>query len=222
MHPVDAIEEIMIGRGMARFEPVMPKEFTVGRLTPAELLCRKVRENMVGLGYQEMINLYLASKKDFVERMRLSGEDVVEIANPMTESSEIVRPSIIPHLLASEAVSANAVYPHKIFEVGKVAIKDPEDNCGSRTFNALGMLIADREAGFNEIDAHVLAVLYYLSAEPELVPVEDPRFIAGRSAEIRMKGVRIGIMGELHPQVLENWGIQVPCAAAEIHLDSLF
>ena len=135
--------------------------------------------------------------------------------------SKIVRPSIIPHLLASEAVSANAAYPHRIFEVGKVAIKDPDDNYGSRTINALGLLMADREAGFNEIDSHVLALTYYLSAEPELAPVEDPRFIPGRSAEIRLKGARIGIMGELHPQVLENWGIQVPCVAAEIHLDSL-
>jgi phenylalanyl-tRNA synthetase beta chain len=31
----------------------------------------------------------------------------------------------------------------------------------------------------------------------------------------------VGVMGELHPAILENWGIQMPCTAAEIDLDAL-
>ncbi len=106
----------------------------------------------------------------------------------MTESFDMVRNSILPNLLASEAASAHAVYPHRIFEVGKIAVRDPAANEGSHTWNALAFLIADREAGFNEVDAHLLALFYYLSLEPQLVPVEDPRFIAGRAAEIRVNG----------------------------------
>jgi phenylalanyl-tRNA synthetase beta chain len=132
-----------------------------------------------------------------------------------------VRNSIIPSLLSTEAASAHAAYPHRVFEIGKVVRKDPAEREGSRTHDTLGFLIADREAGFSEVDAHVLALLYYLAVEPSLAPVEDPRFIPGRAAEIRVKGRRVGIMGELHPQCLENWGIQMPCAAAEISLDLL-
>ncbi len=55
LHPVDAIEEIMIGRGMDSFAPVMPREFTVGRVLRATEYGRRVRESMIGLGYQEMI-----------------------------------------------------------------------------------------------------------------------------------------------------------------------
>jgi phenylalanyl-tRNA synthetase beta chain len=62
-------------------------------------------------------------------------------------------------------------------------------------------------------------LFYYLSVEPRLSPVEDPRFIPGRAAEISVDGRRVGIMGEVHPRVLANWGIQMPCAAAEIRLD---
>lgn len=219
LHPVDVVEEIMIGRGMDSFTPVMPRDFTVGRISAAEEYGRKVRETMIGLGYQEMIYGYLGSKRDFVERMGIDGEGVIEIANPMTESYDVVRNSIIPNLLASEAESAHAVYPHRIFEIGKVVVKDPGENYGSRTHNTLGFLIADREAGFNEVDAHALALFYYLSLEPRLSPVEDPRFIPGRAAEIRVANKRVGIMGEMHPRVLENWGIQMPCAAAELFLD---
>jgi phenylalanyl-tRNA synthetase beta chain len=174
---------------------------------------------MIGLGYQEMIYGYLGARKDLVERMCLDGADAIEIANPMTESFDMVRNSILPNLLASEAESAHAVYPHRIFEIGKTVERDAKENEGSRTYNSLGFLLADREAGFNEVDAHALALFYYLSLEPRLSPVEDPRFIPGRAAEIHVNGRRVGIMGEVHPRVLSNWGIEMPCAAAELRLD---
>jgi phenylalanyl-tRNA synthetase beta chain len=174
---------------------------------------------MIGLGYQEMIYGYLGSRREFIDRMCIDGSEVVEIENPMTESFDIVRNSILPNLLSSEAVSAHAAYPHRIFEVGKVVLRDQAENHGSRTYNALGFLAADRETGFNEVDAHLLALFYYLSLEPQLVPMEDPRFIPGRAAEIRVKGRRVGFAGEVHPRVLENWGIQMPCAAVELYLD---
>jgi phenylalanyl-tRNA synthetase beta chain len=219
LHPVDAIEEIMIGRGMDSFAPVMPRDFTVGRISAAEEYGRGVREIMIGLGYQEMIYGYLGSKQDIVDRMCRDGAETIAIANPMTESVDTVRDSILPNLLGSEAESAHASYPHRIFEIGKTVVRDHTENYGSRTYNTLGFLIADREAGFNEVDAHVLALFYYLSLEPTLSPVEDPRFIAGRAAEISVNGKRVGIMGEIHPRVLSNWGIEMPCAAVELRLD---
>jgi phenylalanyl-tRNA synthetase beta chain len=219
LHAVDAIEEIVIGRGMDTFAPVMPRDFTVGRVSEAEEYGRRVREIMIGLGYQEMIYGYLGARKDIVERMCVDGADAIEIANPMAESFDTVRNSILPNLLGSEAVSAHATYPHRIFEIGKTVLRDATVNEGSRTYNSLGFLVADREAGFNEVDAHALALFYYLSVEPKLSPVEDPRFIPGRAAAISVGGRRVGIMGEVHPQVLSNWGIEMPCAAAEIHLD---
>lgn len=219
LHPVDVIEEIMIGRGMESFEPVMPREFTVGRISEAEWYARGVRETMIGLGYQEMIYGYLGSRRDFVDRMLIDGADVIQIENPMTESFDIVRNSILPNLLSSESVSAHAAYPHRIFEVGKTVVRDPRENYGSRTHNTLAFLVADRETGFNDVDAHLLALFYYLNLEPRLIPLSDPRFIPGRAAEIRIKDRKAGIMGEIHPAVLENWGIQMPCAAVEVSLD---
>jgi len=42
-----------------------------------------------------------------------------------------------------------------------------------------------------------------------------------RAAAIIYKGKPIGVFGELHPEVLENWGVTVPCTAGEIDLDAL-
>ncbi|HET6451139.1 MAG TPA: phenylalanine--tRNA ligase subunit beta [Spirochaetia bacterium] len=221
LHPVDAIEEIMIGRGMDSFTPVMPRDFTVGRISAAEEYSRRAREIMIGLGYQEMIYGYLGSRRDLVDRMGTDGRDAIEIANPMTESFNMVRNSILPNLLQSEAASAHATYPHRIFEIGKTAVRDPSDNSGTRTDNTLAFLLADREAGFNEVDAHALALFFYLSREPKLAPLDDPRFLPGRAASVSVGGRTVGVMGEIHPQVLSNWGIEMPCAAVELNLDFL-
>ena len=221
MHPVDVIEEIMMGRGVASFEPVFPEAFTMGRLSPQEEFSRKARDVMVGLGFQEMIYNYLGSRQDIIEKMNTDGADALEISNPMTENYEVVRNSILPNLLYTESISANAVYPHKVFEAGRIAKRDDKENYGSVTRQYLSFVIADRAVGFNELAADMAVVLYYLSREYVLEPLDDPRFIKGRAARVLVKGKPVGVMGELHPAVLTAWGVQTPCAAAELDLDLL-
>jgi phenylalanyl-tRNA synthetase beta chain len=231
LHAVDVVEEIAIGRGLDTFEPELPEEFTAGHLTPQTHLARAVREVLVGLGYQEMIFNYLGARRDYTERMNAPQRLLVEVANPMTESYAVVRDSIIPNLLAAEMSSQNAAYPHHMFEVGKVALRDAADPTGSRTVDACTLLVADGTAGFNDASAHLAALLFYLGAEHRLVELDDPRFIPGRAAQVEVAPpaavgqarvwTDIGVIGELHPAVLEQWSIGMPCAAAELHLDVL-
>jgi phenylalanyl-tRNA synthetase beta chain len=221
LHAADVVEDVMIGRCMKNFAPLAPRDFTIGRLTPITYLSRKVKESLIGLGYQEMIYNYLGSGKDFVERMNLDGSRSVRISNPMSENFEYVRDSVLPCLMMSESVSGNAVYPHRIFEVGKVAYRDEKENYGVRTRQHLGFLHADRDANFNVVSSQLQALFYYLSREYVVEEVTDPRFIPGRSASILFKGEKIGIFGELHPSLLDNWGVTMPCTAAEVDLDSL-
>ncbi len=139
----------------------------------------------------------------------------------MSENFEYLRNSIIPSLLGAESVSGNAVYPHLVFEVGKVAFPDPAENYGTRTVNSLGFVASGTDANFNLASSHVAALLYFLFREYTLNATEDPRFIPGRVAEILVGGRSIGVFGEVHPAVLDAWGIQMPCAACEIDLDRL-
>ena len=148
LHPVDVIEEVMIGRGLSSFRPTLPEEFTAGRLTDLELFSRRARALMVGLGYEELMVSYLGSYRDHVERMRAAGNaeldgQVLRIANPISESYAVVRASSLPSLLRCEAASAHAVYPHRLFEVGKVARRDGGDDSGTVTRTHLGFLLAD-------------------------------------------------------------------------------
>ncbi|MCQ2604329.1 MAG: phenylalanine--tRNA ligase subunit beta [Spirochaetia bacterium] len=219
LHSVDAIEDIMIGKGLKNFVPEMPSDFTKGSISRESMLGRKIKNIMVGLGFQEMAYCYLGSAADYIQKMNITPEKVVQISNPMTENFEFVRPSVLPCLLNSESISSNAVYPHNIFEIGKIALIDPSENYGVKTINSLGFLSADKEAGFNSVNSEISALLYYSGVEYELEETEDPRFISGRCAKIMAAGKEIGIMGEVNPVVLENWGIQVPCTAGELNLD---
>jgi len=221
LHSVDIVEDIMMGRGMDSFEPVMPSDSTVGRISPEEEFARKAKDILIGLGFQEMIYNYLGSGKDYIEKMNITGDKHIQIVNPMTENYEFVRASIIPSVLNSEAISANAVYPHNIFEIGKIAFLDSDDNSGTVTKNSLGFLSADRAEGYNQVSSVVSAVFYYLNKDFELIELDDPRFIKGRSAQIVYKGKNVGVFGEISPLVLENWGIQMPSTCCEIDLDIL-
>ncbi len=222
LHPVDVVEDVMIGYGLENFEPTIPRDFTVGRLTPAEELGRKVKDIMVGMGFQEMIYNYLGSRREYVDNMHIKGDKVIMIANPMSENFEAVRPSIIPSLLESESVSGHATYPHRIFEVGKVAYLEPSDNSGTVTRNSLGFMSADGTVTFNDANSFINTLMYFLRVEYSLAaPQDDPRFIPGRCAEIVVGGKRVGIFGEVHPAVLESWGCSMPAVVAEIDLDCL-
>ncbi|MDR0719210.1 MAG: phenylalanine--tRNA ligase subunit beta [Treponema sp.] len=226
LHAVDVMEDVMIGRGLGSFKPQRPGDFTVGRLSPITYFSRRVKEILVGLGYQEMIYNYLGSRKDLVEKMRGDGNRIIRISNPMTENYEYVRDSILASLLESESVSSNAVYPHRIFEAGKVACLDEAENYGTSTRQYLGFLYSDKDVNFNILAAQIQTLFYYLSCQFEVEESGDPRFIPGRAASILYKDLggktsRIGVFGEIHPELLANWGVTMPCAAAEIDIEAL-
>ena len=222
LHAVDIVEDIMIGHGLASFEPVMPEDFTIGRLSPVEEFSRKVKGILIGLGFQEMMYNYLGSKREYIDNMHVSGDDAVFIANPMSENYEVIRPSVLPCLLESESVSGHAVYPHSIFEIGKVTVKDAEDNSGTKTKNSLGLFSSDAAIGYNDAASYINTLMYFLRKEYTLSEVkDDPRFIPGRAAYIVYNGKIAGIFGETHPQVLESWGCSMPSIMAELDLDIL-
>jgi phenylalanyl-tRNA synthetase beta chain len=69
--------------------------------------------------------------------------------------------------------------------------------------------------------AELQTLFYYLAREYDVEESGDSRFIPGRAAAILYKNAPIGIFGELHPELLENWGITVPCTACELDAEAL-
>jgi phenylalanyl-tRNA synthetase beta chain len=237
LHGVDAIEDFAISRGYDAFQPLMPEEFTVGALTPATRFQDLARERALGLGFEEAIGNILTSVEEVRARMRLGEQDdhrplhggpLVRIMNVMNQNYAVLRDWIIPTLLEVERRSTGAVYPHRVFEAGEVAVWDPAANLSARTEQRLAALLVHDKAGFSELQGalHQLLRSFGLGfqAGPRpyaLALVDHPSFIPGRVARVTAAGEDLGLLGELHPDVLVRWGLYAPAVAFELRLDAL-
>jgi phenylalanyl-tRNA synthetase beta chain len=221
MHPVDVIEEVAISRGYDQFKPELPPHFTVGDLSKEEKCSDWVRTFLIGMGFQEMNSNILCSREEIVERMQLDGGGVVEVDNIMSETYAVLRDSLLPSLLKVEAASSKAFYPHQIFEVGEVVRKThPEDDPVTQV--NLGALVAHPGANFSETHTYLEMLFYYMNCVYDLEPISHPSFLEGRVGRIRIEGKGVGFLGEIHPEVLDRWGILTPCSAFEVSLGEFF
>ncbi|MEW6245771.1 MAG: phenylalanine--tRNA ligase subunit beta [Nitrospirota bacterium] len=224
MHAVDVVEDVAISRGYDVFAPVMPSRFTVGGLSRLEQASDRVRDLMIGMGFQEIISNIMASRQELCANMRLSGTEwdkVVEVENVMSQSFACLRQWITPSLLRVEAASSRAFYPHRLFEVGESVVPDQKQETGSRTLVALGALIAHAGANFSEIHSCLDLLLFYLDRPYALEPLSHPSFLEGRAGRIVSGGQALGLVGELHPEVLERWQVSVPAVAFELEVNRL-
>jgi len=227
MHPVDVAEDVAISRGYDSFEPIMPERFTVGKSSPIEGLSRRIRETLIGAGFQECLSLALMSRDALLKNMRLEGvsdEELVEIDNVMSELYSTVRNSLLPSLLSVEAAGSKASYPHRVFEVGEVARVEGAEGASPETITYVNAaaLIAHPKASFSELHSYLDALFFYLGIKYDLEPVAHPSFLEGRTgqviASVRGERTPVGLIGEVHPEVLERWDIAMPTAAFELCL----
>jgi phenylalanyl-tRNA synthetase beta chain len=224
MHAMDVVEDVAISRGYGGFLPVMPSQFTVGGLSRIEEVSDRVRALMVGMGFQEIISNILGSPKDLRDAMQLEGTEwgaLVEVDNVMSQNFSALRQWMLPSLLRVEAASNRAFYPHRMFEAGEVARPDSTHPVGSRTVMVLGGIIAHADAHFSEIHSCLDTLFYYVNQAYSLEPIQHPSFLDGRVGGIMSEGKRVGVIGELHPEVLERWQIGVPAVAFEVELTQL-
>jgi phenylalanyl-tRNA synthetase beta chain len=224
MHPMDVVEDVAISRGYKDFPPVMPAQFTVGGLSRIEQTSDRARELMVGLGFQEIISNILGSPEQYRDAMRLGETEwgkMVEVENVMSLSFSCLRQWMLPSLLRVETASSRAFYPHRLFEAGEVAIPDRTHELGSRTETVLGAMIAHASAHFSEIHSCLDVLFYHLGKEYSLEPVQHPSFLEGRAGRIVVSGGSLGVIGEVHPEVLEQWQIAVPVVAFDVNLSQL-
>lgn len=221
LHPVDIVEDLAISVGYNAFIPEMPSYFTVGKIDPGIAFEDRVRDTILAFGYEEVISNILCNRDEFAVMVREPDRPIVEISNPMNIKFASLRDRILPSLLRVERDSSQAQYPHRIFETGEVTVRDDASSTGCRTQIRVGVLIADREAEFSHVHSCLESLLFSLGQSSRLVQEDIPVFLPGRAARVTVNGHSIGWIGELHPEVLENYSIAMPCAAFELDLDLL-
>jgi phenylalanyl-tRNA synthetase beta chain len=218
LHPVDAIEDYAISVGYGAFVPQMPTGFTVGTLDPLTQVEDRVRDRLIGYGFEEVMTNVLTNRAAETERVARPATGLVEIDNVMSEGYSVLRGSLVPSLLRVEAASATSLYPHRVFEVGECAVADPAQPEGSRTLSAVAALIAHATASFSELQSYLDRLCYDIGLAYKLVPAEKGPFIAGRQASILVGETPVGDIGEVHPETLTLWGLRTPLVVLEMDL----
>eukprot|EP00931_Biecheleriopsis_adriatica_P023818 TRINITY_DN1496_c0_g1_i2.p1 TRINITY_DN1496_c0_g1~~TRINITY_DN1496_c0_g1_i2.p1 ORF type:complete len:630 (-),score=158.80 TRINITY_DN1496_c0_g1_i2:68-1957(-) len=158
----------------------------------------------------------------------------VSVSNPKTKDFEIIRTSVVPGLLKTLAHSKQLPPPIRLFEVGDVVIQEPTAEVGCKNVRRLSCVHANTRSQFALMHGVLDQLMYCLNCEPEheqkenskrlpfrLEPSEDPAFFKGMQAHIIVKGIVVGIVGELHPEVLSSKGfdINMPTSALELNLE---
>lgn len=218
MHMVDLVEDVAIGLGYERLEPVLPDTPGYGGLLNSSKLSTLVRQTMIGLGYTEVVNTTLSNSERDFKWMLIQGEPAVKILNPVSILYDSLRELLMPGLLSNLVTNSRNPYPQRIFELGDVVVRNDSlpERVGRESH--LAFVTCHSSASFSEVKAMLEELLRILSLEAQLSAKDYPFFIPGRGAAIVKDGVEIGFIGELHPSVLENFGLYMPAAGCELNL----
>ena len=221
LHQVDIYEDVAIGFGYNNLKPELPKLFTKGGREKTEIFTNKVREAAVKLGMQEVLNTSLANEREQFEKMGLKKSEVAEIENPVSVDFTILRYWLLPSLLKTLSANQHVSYPQQIFEVSDVVLLDKKEETQTRNVRKISAAISDNRATFQDIASIFDSLMKNLRVKYKLREKKHPSFIGGRCASVIVKSKEVGMIGELNPEVLENWKTEMPVAAFEVIVDEL-
>ncbi|MBI5390782.1 phenylalanine--tRNA ligase subunit beta [Candidatus Woesearchaeota archaeon] len=217
LHAVDIIEDIAIVYDFNKIPEQQLATATIGSAQHIVSTIDTARDLMVGLGFQEILSPFLSNKGILTNNMQ-STEEVVEIDNVMSETYSAVRNSLLPILLELLSKNKHVSYPQKVFEQG---IATKRDRKVIADHELLTGLTTHEKANYTEIRQVLDFVLNMMGVAYQIKEATHPSFLQGRAGKILVQGKEIGFLGEIHPQVLENFNIEMPVAGFEIDIQGL-
>ncbi len=213
----DLCEEIarFYGYNNIRSTLLSGKESMQGRKTYKQSMEDVIRDTMTGCGLNEAYTLSFASPKVF-DTINLAKDhylrNAVEISNPLGEDYSLMRTTTLPDMLKSLSVNYNRNNPEAaLFELSYVYIPiDGEELADERETLTIGMYGGTSD--FYELKGIMEELLEAIGIkEYEFKPEkEETSFHPGRTAKLFVKSknnkmVYAGILGEIHPEVAENF-----------------
>ena len=211
MHQVDLVEDVAIAYGYENFVPELPEFITVGKELDSTKYKERLRSILISLGFNEVMTYTLINKE--MERAALINEDAAEIKNPKTNVFTIFRTSLLPSMMNVLAANKTREMPQRIFEIGKTA--DVKGKMQTR----VACVIIDKKAKFSDMKG-----IYELLNSALRTSYNEQEFdflISGRGIALLSRKDKkvVGWCGEIHPQVITNFGLEYPIIALEATLE---
>ena len=222
----DIAEEVGRSYGYNEIPITSFKNSTQGGYTPQMKLEAQAGTLCRGMGYSEIITYSFTSPAVF-DQIRLSADsplrNALRIQNPLGEDTSIMRTIALPSML--EILSRNNAYHNKsvkLYELAKIYLPAegqplPEE--------PKMLLLGTYGAGesFFTMKGELEAIFAGLRLKKASYTAEktNPSYHPGRCARISVDGMDVGVMGQVHPLVAKNYGIDTDVYCAEINFTKL-
>jgi len=211
LHPVDVVEDVAIVMGYDSLPPSPPSQIAPGRLHKVTRRIRLVRTIMLSMGFQEVFNYTLSSREVMVDRIGWP-RVLPTILNPVSEKFNVVRDYIFPQLIEVASENYRLIGGEiKIFEVGEVSK-------GVKTKYTVAFLISREGVTLTDGVVVLNTLLRALALSPMYKPCEVPPLISGRTACVVVNDKEVGLVGEVRPEVLLNFGLLQPTLIGEVEI----
>ena len=198
---------------------------TAGGYTPLQQLERRIGECCRSMGLDEIITYSFISPA-YYDKIRMPADsplrDSLRILNPLGEDTSIMRTTILPSML--EILTRNYNYRNKaaaLYEIGRIYRKRPDGMADEPKIVSLGGY--GEKMDFFTLKGWVEKLLKELgTARPRFVAEKDnPAYHPGRCAKLFVGDTEIGVLGQIHPLVAANYGVDAAFYCAELRFDAL-
>lgn len=223
----DLAEEVARLYGYDRIPTTALRGSSQGMLTPEQRFARQAEQILLGQGYSEIITYSFVSPR-CCDKIRLPADsprrEFVTIQNPLGEDTSVMRTTAIPSML--EALARNYNNRNacaRLYEIATEYIPVAGEKLPrERKRIVLGQYSACDNFFSLKAAAELLLERVGL-AEWEIEAVRDnPTFHPGRCARILAGGAEIGLLGEIHPIVAENYDVCARILLADLDFEAVF
>ena len=220
LHPIDLVEEIAIAIGYDTIPSQAPPIATIGKEQEQEVFFEYVRDVLTGLGSFEVKNTHLVSE---AAQTRLLGmaKPLIKLANAFSEEYTTLRATLLPGLLLTLQENKNAEYPQHVFEIGTVFCADEKQDTHVLEEEMLSIALSDANAGFTRMKQVLNSLGDAFTLSLDVKEGAHASMIEGRTGIITLQTEAVGIIGEIHPSVLENFQLDMPVAYLELNLSAI-
>ncbi len=217
--PMDLVEEIALGYGIANIEPKLSPSTTIGQKNDVTIKTELISKTAIGLGFLEAMNSSLTSKKTLYEMTKRNSSEIMSVLDSKSQEHTILRDSLLPNLLENLSKNIHESYPQKLFESGVVFSK------GKPIYESINLaaVIAYKDTNYSEIKATMQSILktnFKIDSQTKTSKNEE-LFVEGKHADIFVGDKKIGEIGEISTEILENFRIRTSVAGFEIKLSGL-
>lgn len=232
IHACDIMEDAAIAYGFNNIVRTIPGTLTIAHQFPLNKLTDLLRVDVAAAGFTEALTFALCSHEDVTEKLLqdVGSTHAVLIANPKSADFQVARTTLLPGLLKTIAANRNMPLPLKLFEISDVVLQDSSTDVGTRNERRLCAVYYNKAPGFEVIHGlldrvmQLLAVASRYSAPGNdkayhIAADQDPTFFPGRCACVCVGSAAVGRLGVLHPGVLAQFDLSLPCAALEMSLE---